>query len=169
MITIFVCCLADPPSDEEAVEDEEDIEENVSSLYKEAMMPLEQVIEKYTTNSTRVKRLREGEDKPLSPFLRAHRDEAGSSRSSSVQSSSAGSSSCASPTLPSAAEKENEEEKEAVPETNHSNEQNAVAEGAAVEPKEEKESDVPNEKENSVLENGQIERCVGYRKLLELS
>lgn len=165
----FLFLLANPPSDEEAVEDEEDIDENVSNLYKEAMMPLEEVIEKYTTNSTQVKRLRESEGKPLSPFLRAHRDEAGSSSSSS-SSSLAGNSSSASPTLPSADVKKNAEEKDVAAETNHSDGPNeTVAEDEPVETKEKKECEVGNEKENTVLENGQIERCVGGVKNVNLS
>lgn len=171
-ICVLVFLLVNPPSDEEAVEDEEEeeeVDENMYKLYKEAVMPLEEVIEKYTTNSTQVKRLRESEGKPLSPFLRAHRDEAGSSGSSS-SSSLARNLSCASPTtLPSAAEKKIEEEKDVVAETNHSNEPETVAEDEPAETKEKVECEVGNEKENSVLENGQIERCVGDEKNVYLS
>lgn len=54
-----------------------DLEENVNNLYAEATMPLEQVIEKYTSNLKHpmVHNLqKDGEKHPVSPYLRARKD-----------------------------------------------------------------------------------------------
>ncbi|KAB0795291.1 hypothetical protein PPYR_12130 [Photinus pyralis] len=57
--------------------DNSDVEENVSNLYEEATMPLEQVIEKYTSNlkHPHMLNLQKDDDKqPVSPYLRAKKD-----------------------------------------------------------------------------------------------
>lgn len=57
--------------------DNSDVEENVTNLYEEATMPLEQVIEKYTSNlkHPHMLNLQKDEDKqPVSPYLRAKKD-----------------------------------------------------------------------------------------------
>lgn len=57
--------------------DNSDVEENVSNLYEEATMPLEQVIEKYTSNIKHPHLLhlqKDGEKQPVSPYLRAKKD-----------------------------------------------------------------------------------------------
>ncbi|XP_065174095.1 LOW QUALITY PROTEIN: probable protein phosphatase CG10417 [Atheta coriaria] len=86
----------DKNSDDESDEDEE----NVNHLYEEASMPIEQVIEKYTSNllgrqDNRAASLKD--DKPSSPFLKAKSSAAAASlrdgESSGVCSSTSGSSS----------------------------------------------------------------------------
>lgn len=57
--------------------DNSDVEESVSNLYEEASMPLEQVIEKYTSNIKHPHLLhlqKDGEKQPVSPYLRAKTD-----------------------------------------------------------------------------------------------
>lgn len=80
-----------------ADEDDSEDEENVDHLYEEATMPIEKVIEKYTSNllNPAIKSLKKKDKAPSSPFLKARReddtDKPGSStdgQSSSVSSSS---------------------------------------------------------------------------------
>lgn len=62
--------------EKEAIEDSDE-EENVNNLYEEAAMPIEQVIEKYTSNLTNphIKNLqKDGEKAPTSPYLKAKRE-----------------------------------------------------------------------------------------------
>ncbi|KAF5283184.1 hypothetical protein FQR65_LT02696 [Abscondita terminalis] len=57
--------------------DGSDVEENVSNLYEEATMPLEQVIEKYTSNlkHPHLQNIqKDGEKLPVSPYLRARKE-----------------------------------------------------------------------------------------------
>lgn len=63
--TIFLILLGDEDDDDE----EEEVEENISNLYEEAMMPLKEVIEKYTTKEV------------SSPFLKAPKELVGNSSS----------------------------------------------------------------------------------------
>lgn len=62
--------------DKEAAEDSDE-EENVNNLYEEAAMPIEQVIEKYTSNliNPHIKNMQKDVDKaPTSPYLKAKRE-----------------------------------------------------------------------------------------------
>lgn len=71
---------------EEDVEDEDD-EENVAHLYEEATMPIEQVIEKYTSNALNpvVKSLKKGDKPPKSPCLKAKQLNDGGEGTSSIK------------------------------------------------------------------------------------
>ncbi|KAF5272182.1 hypothetical protein FQA39_LY01264 [Lamprigera yunnana] len=85
--------------------DSSDVEENVSNLYEEATMPLEQVIEKYTSNLKHPHLQKEADKLPSSPYLRARKDTPNTSKPcSSVDeggsSSKIVSSSCASTDIP---------------------------------------------------------------------
>lgn len=69
--------------------DSSDVEENVSNLCAEATMPLEQVIEKYTSNlkNSQLHKLhKEGEKHPVSPYLRPQKDFISSTEPSSSSS-----------------------------------------------------------------------------------
>lgn len=58
-------------------EEDSDEEENVNNLYEEAAMPIEQVIEKYTSNliNPHIKNIQKDVEKaPTSPFLKAKRE-----------------------------------------------------------------------------------------------
>ncbi|KAK9881772.1 hypothetical protein WA026_017290 [Henosepilachna vigintioctopunctata] len=59
------------------VDEDSEEEENVDNLYKEATMPIEQVIEKYTSNliNPTLKSLKKSEKAPKSPFLKAKKED----------------------------------------------------------------------------------------------
>lgn len=77
---------------DEDVEDEDD-EENVANLYKEATMPIEQVIEKYTSNMNPVlKSLKKGDKAFKSPFIKAKKINDCGEGTSSVKPEEAGAS-----------------------------------------------------------------------------
>lgn len=86
-----VAILKDIAGDKEAEEESEE-EENVDNLYKEAAMPIEQVIEQYTNLvNPSVKNLKklDNEKASKSPYLKGKKDgEAGAASSSSSTSSS---------------------------------------------------------------------------------
>ncbi|XP_044755645.1 probable protein phosphatase 2C 21 [Coccinella septempunctata] len=71
---------------EEDVEDEDD-EEDVAHLYEEATMPIEQVIEKYTSNALNpvVKSLKKNEKPPKSPCLKGKKINDGGEGTSSMK------------------------------------------------------------------------------------
>lgn len=121
--------------------DGSDVEDNVANLYEEATMPLEQVIEKYTSNlkHPHLQHLQKGGDKlPSSPYLRARKEN--TNESSSTCGESSGSSKC----TDSSSSSKNTEEKE-------TKETESKSETSKIETEEEKSIPTKDEKP---LQNG---------------